>query len=350
MANRGKLDRLPEPSDWDTVDLVEVVRHPGEPMEPSVLRFDGEDVGLFYASKLNGIHGDSGVGKSWLALIAAAQELMHFGGVLWIDFESTAQETVHRLMALGVPVDRIVSSFHYISPDSAMDETVVSRLLAMLRRSDADLVVIDSLGEAFGLEGINENNDNEVTPFFRRVVRPITDAEFTVLLIDHQAKSSEHPLHASGSKRKRAAMTGSSFLVEAPQPFDKGRGGRLKLTTAKDRGGHFGRGKPAAFIDIDVWPDGGITYHVTRPSTTDAKAEDIKLLLATKAAVKAARDLGQEAPMSVLEAQMGIKASATVKRAGIEHAAMLGSLTESAGKRGSRLFRYCQDLPEEFGR
>ena len=74
------------------------------------------------------------------------------------------------------------------------------------------LAVVDSLGEAFGLEGIDENHDVEVAPWLRRVARRLADAGLSVLLLDHSTKSADNPRRPSGSKRKRAAITGASYL------------------------------------------------------------------------------------------------------------------------------------------
>jgi hypothetical protein len=61
-------------------------------------------------------------------------------------------------------------------------------------------------------------------------------------------------------------VTGAAYLVEAPRPISKEfNGGQLKLTTAKDRHGNYTRGKPAAIIDVGIYPDGGWTVHVHPP-------------------------------------------------------------------------------------
>src|SRR5262249_38605705 len=142
---------------------------------------------------------------------------------------------------------------------------IIDELSYRIEADGVSLVVIDTIGEAFGLEGIDENADVEVGRWLRRVVRRLVDAGAGVLVIDHITKSGDNPLHPSGSKRKRAAITGASYLVEAPVPLTRERGGRLRLICAKDRHGNFVRGEEVAVIDFTRYPDDGMTVHVRKP-------------------------------------------------------------------------------------
>src|SRR5690606_34602190 len=143
--------------------------------------------------------------------------------------------------------------FHYLSPGVEADEHAVGMVVDLVESVGASLVVIDSVGEAFGLEGLNENNDNEVAPWLRRVARRLADTGAAVGLVDHSTKSSENPLFPSGSKRKRAAITGAQYLVEATRPLTKEHGGQLRLTCGKDRHGNYRRGEAAAVLDFTVY-------------------------------------------------------------------------------------------------
>jgi hypothetical protein len=103
------------------------------------------------------------------------------------------------------------------------------------------------LGEAFALEGLNEDKDFEVAPWLNRVCRRLIEATGAgVTLIDHGTKSTERPLDPSGSKRKRAAATGTWWLMRTDDPFDRAGGGRAALVCAKDRHGWFKRGETVA--------------------------------------------------------------------------------------------------------
>jgi hypothetical protein len=131
--------------------------------------------------------------------------------------------------------------------------------------------VLDSLGEAFSLDGINENIDAEVAPWLRRVIRRIVGTGATVIVIDHTINNAEgdNALRPSGSKRKRAAITGSLYRVDATIPLNKGEGGELKLTCAKDRHGNYRRGETVATIVVSSMRAVGMpsmTYRVHAPA------------------------------------------------------------------------------------
>ena len=110
-------------------------------------------------------------------------------------------------------------------------------------RAQRPVVVIDSLGEAFGTEGINKDRDDEVGPWLRGVARTLADAGPAVVLVDHSTKSQRQPAPPFGIERKRAAIGGASYLVETVTGFAKGQSGRLsspapRIVTAHRRGEH----------------------------------------------------------------------------------------------------------------
>jgi hypothetical protein len=212
------------------------------------------------------------------------------------------------------------------------------------------LVVIDSLGEVFGIEGINEDRDNEVGPWMRAVPRNLAEHGPAVILIDHSTKANDNPLYPSGSKRKRAAITGASYLAEATTPFVKAKdtkagGGRLRLTCAKDRHGNYRRGEVAAQLVMECPFEDVMRLTLWAPST-DAHTDTAAGILAARAAVKAANKEGRQVSLRGLVDLMKIKASRDTKIAGMELAVARGALTEQPGSRGARLFTYATELPE----
>jgi hypothetical protein len=131
-----------------------------------------------------------------------------------------------------------------------MTAPAVERLADHLRSRSVVHVFVDSLGEAFALEGIDENSDADVAPWYSRAVRPITDAGIGVTLVDHITKAGDQALHPSGSKRKRAEIDGISWLVVALEPWTISAGGRLALKCGKDRHGTYRRGATIAYVDM----------------------------------------------------------------------------------------------------
>jgi Bifunctional DNA primase/polymerase, N-terminal/AAA domain len=333
---------------WEPVDLTDAVQGKKVRMPPSILR-RSDGMCMFYEGQINYLHGADGVGKSWVGLFASKHVLDEGGHVVWLDWEDPDEVTiVGRLLDLGVAPDVILERFHYHHPETEATKPAVAKITDLIRAHGARLVVVDSIGEAFGLDGIGENNDDEVAPWMRRVLRPLAATGAGVLPVDHSIKSGDNPLHPSGSKRKRATVTGSHFLVEATRPISKEyRGGQLKLTCAKDRHGNFTRGKAAALIDIAIYPDGGWTVHVHPPvAPVDEAANNDRVL--ARAMVRLVKDLAHETQtmpsMTLIEQSKRVRGGVQAKRAAVEYAAACGALREHEGPRNARLFEYLKDL------
>lgn len=332
---------------WWRVDLGPTLRGEVVPVLPTLLcREDGP--GLFYPGRVNELHADSGIGKTWAALEAAKQELKAGRNVGWIDYEEPdATTAVGRLRALGCTDGEIAAGLHYHSPKDSTSLLALDLIVNEIIDAGIGLVVIDSLGEAFGLDSVNEDRDNEVGPWLRRVARVLADTGAGVILIDHSTKANDNPLHPSGSKRKRAAITGASYLVDALEPLTKDRGGRLRLTCAKDRHGHYRRGEVAAEIVLTVYPDDGMTVHVVAPEHREHDPDE-RLRVIARAAVRAVKkrqeDTGQPISLRQLKEVMAVKAGSESKTAGIEHAVENGAIRIEVGPRGAHLHHYVSEL------
>jgi AAA domain len=332
---------------WLPVDLAPALAGELVRPEPRILRRD-DGVGLLYLGRVNGFHCDSGVGKSFAALIAAELEMEAGCHVIWIDLEDPDPMTVIGRLRddLQVTAEVIQERFHYYGPTEPFGEPPLAEIERAIAEHHPTLLVIDSTGEAFGLAGLDENKDVEVGPWMRHVARRLADAGPAVLLLDHSTKANDNPLHPSGSKRKRAAITGSSYLLEARRPLTREQGGMLTLRTAKDRHGAHQTGQVAADLDFTVYPDGGLSVHVWSPDET-ADTPDLKVHLAAKSAVTAAEKAGRPLSKNMLEQLMDIKCRASLKRAGIEQAVAEHALKVEADARGALMHIYVRDLLEE---
>lgn len=330
---------------WHPVDLGPVLDGDHETPVPEILRTRDGARAMFYRGRVNGVHGDSGIGKSWLVLAAVHQVLASGRRALIIDYEANAAEIVARLRALGCDRHQLLGLLTYLQPNAPTGPLAIEAVLEQIT-TDTDLVIIDSLGEAFGLDGIDENSDAEVGPWLRTVARRLADAGPAVVLVDHGTKANDNPLHPSGSKRKRAAITGASYLVTAKTTPTRDQAGELTLTCAKDRHGTYPRGHVAAIADITPYPDGGITVNLHQPPTTTPDQPDAIVEAAARAIVRLVRD--EQRPMSrnEIEARAPIKARAATKRAAIDLAVGRGALTDQRGPRGARLHAYNHDLDD----
>lgn len=326
-------DRAIDPS-FQPVDLGPVLAGNHHQPEPTILARDDRQC-LFYEGMLNGVHGDSGVGKGWLLLTAVNEQLANGHNVMLVDTEDTAGSIVARLRLLGA-TDNDIGRLIYLRPQTEFTTAAVDHLATIVAARGVRLAVLDSLGECFGLDGIDENHDAEVGPWLRRVARRLAEAGPAVVTSDHATKANDNPLHPSGSKRKRAAIGGASYLVTATTPLAAGKGGRLRITCAKDRHGTCARGEHVADLVLTTTTIGGLRAQLYAPDPSDDT--ELPVMLAARDAVRVSSETGEPLSMRALVGLMTIKASTDTKRAGIELAVTKGSLIEQSGPRNARLF------------
>jgi 5S rRNA maturation endonuclease (ribonuclease M5) len=251
---------------WESVDLSLVLSDGYQPLRPSVLvRTDG--LALFYSERINGLYGESGSGKSWVAMAAAAQQLTLGAGVLYLDFEDHAASVAYRMLQLGVDRDVLIDRFHYVSPNGPWTDLAGLHWEEQIGELDITLVVIDSTGEAMATDGTKPNDDDDVARWFRRIPRRLARAGACVVLLDHIPKALDSPTgFAIGSQRKRAAVDGAAYRVDVGVAPARGIEGRLSLTTVKDRGGSYQHGRKVAAISIED-SDGTVVIVVGPPDS-----------------------------------------------------------------------------------
>lgn len=251
----------PEPtSTWTAIDTAStldgLLNGTHEPLRPSLAPLEGGGH-LFYPGRVHSIAGESGAGKSWLALAACAAVLNAGDVAVYVDLEDSDASVLGRLLALGVDPRAIRSRFTYVRPDAALGDADRDAFLALVTQRRPALVVIDSTGEAFALDGLSQNDDDAVAHWFRRLPRAVAALGPAVLLLDHVVKADDsRGLWAIGSHRKRAAIDGAAFILEAGRNdgFSREHAGRARLVCAKDRPGTYRRGQHVA--DMLVCPDG----------------------------------------------------------------------------------------------
>lgn len=327
----------------EPIDLTGYLDGTTQQPQPSQLhRDDGNH--LIYAGAVNGIHGDSGSGKGWVVCHLITQNAAQGRRTMLLDLEDTADSIISRLRMLGLDNHQILTWLIYIRPQVTLGPGAVERLVELIDAYNVQAVIIDSIGEAFALEGVNEDKDVEVGPWYRRVARPLAETGAAVVLVDHSTKAADNPLHPSGSKRKRAAVTGASYLAEALKPFVKGQGGRLRLTCAKDRHGNYRRGQAVGDLVMDS-TENKIDLRLYAPTLTVGDTT-VPGILAARAAVEAVKNAGRAMSQNELVTLMNIKAGSPTKRGGIDHAAAEGAIREleQRGPRNARMFVYEHDL------
>jgi hypothetical protein len=272
---------------WEPIQLTPFLDGSPQMPTPTVLRrTDGE--ALFYSKEVHTLAGESGVGKGWIALEAASQEIRKGRRVVYIDFEDGPASITARLRAIGVDLSDIASNFAYVRPEvplttSDATATLDHTLDTLMPR----LVVIDGVTEAMQLHGLDPNNNPDAAKFLMMFPRRIADhpCEPAVVLIDHVTKERDRKArYALGAQHKRAGSA-VTYMVEAKRPIERGRDdGLVRISVAKDRHGavqRFGAGssmpKPVAEMHVAANSDGTRVTIRLEPSGSTSSASSTRI-------------------------------------------------------------------------
>lgn len=278
IAELDEDQPIAEPPSWTPVDLTDILAGTYVPEAPSLMaRTDG--FCLLYLGRCHSFHGESESGKSLVVQAQAADVLASGGAVLYIDYESDAPAVVGRLRELGASVDAIRNRFHYVHPEvSPFSRDAETEAWMALLSNSYTLAVIDGVTDALGTNGVKTNDNDEISSWARRIVRPIARRTgAAVVLIDHVTKDSEHRgRFALGGQAKMGTLDGSAYTVEVKEALGRGMRGVVSLRVAKDRPGgvrgHCGpfraldRTQEAARVIVDSTDPGRIKVTIEPPS------------------------------------------------------------------------------------
>lgn len=233
LATRAGWEDVPLDAILDDIDAGTLVLP-----QPTVGILADGSAGLLYPGRVNGIAGESGAGKGWIALTVAAEQMRNGCHAFYLDFEDSPALTVLRLVrVLGADPQLVRDLFHYIHP-SRHDDDGIAELVERVAATPGPFAVIDSTGESIAAAGLNQNHDEEVAKWFQALAHPLADrGGACVLLLDHMVKADDGGLWPIGSQRKRAAITGAQYIAEVADPFSKSKDGMVALRVAKDRHG-----------------------------------------------------------------------------------------------------------------
>ena len=169
------------------------------------------------------------------------------------------------------------------------------------------------------------------------------------MLIDHSTKAKDAPLHASGSKRKRAAITGASYLVNEIVPLTRDTGGRLALVCAKDRHGNYRRGETVTTFDLRPHEGALATVKLFVPTAADTSQRPALAALAAQVVeiVKTADAPPTQRALLELMGEAGITAADEKKKGAIEWAVSRGAIRIEAGPNRAHNHLFDHDLEPE---
>jgi hypothetical protein len=251
-----------------------------------------EVVGAFYPGLTHSLYGESESGKSWIAQWAVIEALANGLKVLYVDFESSADQIVPRFVALaaGMGVDLraalVEGLLVYVQPQGRITQTFIDDYLHPDRFA---LAVIDGVTASIAMWGKGSNSGDEFTQWHHDLPERIARATgAAVVVIDHVAKpggNGGNSRFAIGSQAKMAVLTGAAYLVDVETPFAPGRPGKVVMRVAKDRPGdvraHSGkvtanRLQPWARVTIDGTSDGAkITLAFEPIDDDDEQLDDL---------------------------------------------------------------------------
>lgn len=322
---------------WWPRDIGPIVRGEDDPEPPPTLLCRVDGVHLFYPGKLNGLIGESESGKTWVALLAVAQELAAGRRVTYIDCEDSASGIIGRIRMLGV-TDAQLALLAYVGPDDAFGSQAARDLFEHLEQHRPSLIVLDGYNAAMTMMGLNLLDNMDIYKFALALLRPLKNTGAAVVFVDHVTKNKEQRgSYAIGGQAKRADVDGCALNVEVAVPFGKGMPGKLRLTVSKDRAGHV-RGnsngaKNAGTVLLDSSADGSsIAISIEAPEKREAGAPFRPTVLMQKVSHFLATSSG---PMSGNQIKKGVTGNDTALMQAAERLVEEGYATRGPGARGA---------------
>ena len=252
---------------WKPLDLKKALETDTEVPRPTIGSVDGTDQGLFYPARINMLFGDSGGGKTWLALAVIGEVMLQGRDAMLIDYEDHPASQVTRLEQIGIPRDTILQHLIYLQPSEKWSKHSEQNIADACKNRDVAVAVLDSTGEALSVDGVQPNADDEIAKWFRGCARYLADEiGAAVVLLDHVVKSkasSRNSDFASGSHRKRAAINGAAYFLDVIHAPSRDHDGTFKLLTRKCRFGWRKHGTIACEVSMKNKADSQIDFSVT---------------------------------------------------------------------------------------
>lgn len=228
--------------------------------------------GIAYPGRRHVYSGEPESLKSWVALILAAEQMRTGNTVLYIDLEMGARETLERLHALSLDDDTIDRHFVYLEPSEPITSAeILADVAALVAEREPSLVIVDATTGALSLHGLDANSAGDVERFYRDVIDPLREYGAAVILLDHLPKDRDsRGKFAIGSERK-VGIADVHLRFETLQPFGRGKTGKAKITTQKDRPGYLPR-PTCAEVELTSDPaTGGITYRLEHAAHAESE-------------------------------------------------------------------------------
>lgn len=328
---------------WAPVDLAPILD--GDLTGPTATlctRRDGKH--LLYPYAVHSVSGEPGSGKTWMALVAIAQEIHDGHDVLMLDFEDRPQTIVARLKALGVPDQHIADHLRYIRPETALTPT--SRTHLEHAATGTTIAVIDGITEAMTLHGLSLMDNEDVARWLALVPRLLADLGPAVLQVDHVVKNAENRgRYAIGGQHKLAGITGVAYKMLTIRSFGTGAHGHAKLVIDKDKHGDVGpNGVTAADLHLDATATDGHLYAWldTPEASTDEDGHFRPTVLMERVSTFL---LATPGAASLNEIKRGVKGKAESIAEAVDALIREGHIRVENGPRGTAMHHLLETFP-----
>ena len=221
-----------------------------ERLPSAFTRSDGAT--LLYQGVANTLYGEPSTGKSWIALMAAIEQIRAGGQVLWWDAEDQPTTLARRLSLLRATDLIGHPSLLWVSGDLNKHPIATDEALMFLSAGErAGLVVIDS-ATSFGCP----KDGADVSRWITDHVKPWINAGQTTLLLDHVPKrAKDRPAGAVGSFEKLSDIRGAALYAHGTA-WNGQQGGAIHLTIHKDAHGQLPAAKFSTVSTITAEWDG----------------------------------------------------------------------------------------------
>jgi hypothetical protein len=242
----------PQPERPLFVDLAPYLEGNVKTEKPTVAQVLPDGRCLFYAGRLNELHGEPGEGKTNV-LIATTNAVLEQGGtVVYIDPEDTPGGFVRRAIGLGGNAEALKTRCRYLHNPSPEEITAAQ---AWSAEHKPTLVILDGLAEGLSAEGLNEDIAGDVLKFARLRLRPFAEHGAAVVVADHVPKNTDsRGRWARGSGAKLGRYDGLVLEIKLGRAYTPTEAGYVKLCISKDRNGGAGA-RGAMLSEVHFLPD-----------------------------------------------------------------------------------------------
>jgi len=192
--------------------------------------------GFLAPGTLSMLHGEGGLGKSWLAMKIAEQMLntggnlfakeVRPGGVLILDGENAETQIHSRIHYTTISADADLSYYMVNDPILGLEELTEAYLDHLIHTHEPRLIIVDSQRALYAGD---EKEQGEAGRMLRRFARWIEKYSAAFLFIHHDNRGGDY----SGSSDINAAITGCRLHLK--RHIDKDKPNARILTQPKNR-------------------------------------------------------------------------------------------------------------------